>query len=152
MNWAILWLVIIVAAFVIIYKYLQNARLEKLLMQDLTEQPNRSRWSFLFPANEDKIKRIREKHHHKVSREQLQQTMEMFSKEPSKITPSNFHRLKAMVHTYERHHKNEPQHKANFENLDHLLKKLDEWQNNKPLSPQDKKDIINELKMMIESK
>ncbi len=140
---------IIVLVLVIIYFILRYLQFKKSLPQPEEEQTpiKDSPWWLLPFSNSLARKRIKQIHHHhshKVHEQQLAEVFIKFSKEPKTtvITPTHFHRLKALVHTHERRH----QHKPGFQNLDHLVQKLDEWEQNKPLSSKEKAAIIQELR------
>src|SRR3989338_3192194 len=142
-------LVILVVA--ILYFIFRWLKLKQLLEQELDsqqspEQPKSYWWLLPFsnPLTKKRIKQIHHYHSHKVHEQQLAEVFTKFSKEPrtTEITPTHFHRLKALVHTHERRH----QHKPGFQNLDHLVQKLDEWEQNKPLSHKEKSAIIQELR------
>jgi len=147
-------LVILVVA--ILYFIFRWLKLKQLLEQELDsqqspEQPKSHWWLLPFsnPLTKKRIKQIHHLHSHKVHEQQLAEVFTRFSREPrtTTITPTHFHRLKALVHAHERHH----QHQSGFQNLDHLLQKLNEWEQNQPISPQEKAAIIQELRKITKT-
>ena len=153
MNLTLVITVIVIIFLIVFYYLFRWLKFYQLFQQEInTSSKDKKTFSFNWllpfshPQAERRIREIQQKHHHKVQNQQLEEVFQQFSKEPTKITPTHFHRLKAMVHTYERHHQKQP----DFQNLDHLIAKLNEWEQNKPLSKKEKHDILQELKKIAQ--